>query len=90
MHETNIKNRSVNLIGNMIIYDDSPEIQHFFWTKNDKPIDFVKIDGRLSERRTDSPSLAITNVRPDDAGEYRLTAINAVGSNTSEAIFLGI
>lgn len=88
--ETNIKNRSIKLIGNVIIYDDSPGIQDFFWTRNDEPIKFEETDGRLSETRTDNPSLTITNVSPDDAGEYQLTAMNAVGSCTSEAIVLGI
>lgn len=74
----------------MIIFDDSPGIHNFFWTKNEKPIDFEKADGKLSETRTGSPILTITNVGPDNAGEYQLTAINAVGSYTSEAINLGI
>lgn len=78
------------MTGNLIIYDDSPEIQDFFWTRNDEPIKLEETDGKLSETRTDNPSLTITNVSPDDAGEYQLTAINAVGSCTSEAIVLGI
>lgn len=88
--ETNIKNRSVKLIGNVIIYDDSPAVKNYFWTRNNKTIDFEECNGRLSETRTDNPSLTITNVGPDDAGEYRLTAMNDVGSFTSEAIVLGI
>lgn len=39
---------------------------------------------------TDNPSLTITNVGADDAGEYKVTAVNAVGSTTSEVIVLGI
>lgn len=74
----------------MIIYDDSPAIQDFFWTRNNITIDFEETDRKLSEKRTDNPLLTITNVSSDDAGEYRLTAINAVGSCTSEAIVLGI
>lgn len=74
----------------MIIYDDSPGVKNYFWTRNNKTIDFEECNGRLSETRTDNPSLTITNVGPDDAGEYRLTAMNDVGSFTSEAIVLGI
>lgn len=74
----------------MIIYDDSPGMQDFFWTRNDKTIDFKESNRKLSETRTDNPSLTITNVGPDDAGKYRLTAINAVGSYTSDAVVLGI
>lgn len=88
--ETDVKNRSLNLIGNVIIYDDSPELQYFFWSKNNKEIDFEESGGKLSEMRTGNPSLTIKNVDPDDAGEYHLTAINAVGLNTSETIVLGI
>lgn len=88
--ETNIKNRSVKLIGNVIIYDDSPEMHNSFWTRNGETIDFEKSDGKLSETSTDNTSLTITNVSPDDAGEYQLTALNAVGSCASEAIILGI
>lgn len=79
------------MIGNVIIYDDSPGVNTFFWTRNNKTIVFEECDGKLLERRTDNPSLTITNVGPDDDDdEYRLTAINDVGSCTSEAIVLGI
>lgn len=86
---TDIENRSVKLIGNVYVYDDSPGILQTFWTKNDKSINTRESKGKLSETRTDNLSLTITNVGPDDAGEYKLTAINAVGSTKSDAIFLG-
>lgn len=73
----------------MYVYDDSPGILQTFWTKNDKSINTRESKGKLSETRTDNLSLTITNVGPDDAGEYKLTAINAVGSTKSDAIFLG-
>lgn len=81
--ETKIKNRSVKLTGNVVIYDDSPGFLECFWTKNDEKI-------HVDTTRTENPSLTITNVGPDDAGEYRLTAINAAGSSTSGVIALGI
>lgn len=87
--KTDVKNRTLKFIGNVIIYDGSPEMQDFFWSKNNKEIDFEKSAGKLTEKRTGSPSLTIENVGPDDAGEYQLTAINAVGPYTSEAITLG-
>lgn len=86
---TDIKNRSVKLIGNLYVYDDSPGILQTFWTKNNKRINTRESKGKLSETRTDNPSLTITNVGPDDAAEYKLIAINAVGSTTSDAIVLG-
>lgn len=73
----------------MYVYDDSPGILQTFWTKNDKSMNTRESKGKLSETRTDNLSLTITNVGPDDAGEYKLTAINAVGSTKSDAIFLG-
>lgn len=48
-----------------------------------------KSGGKLSKTSNDTPSLTIRKVSPDDAGDYRLTARNAVGSSTSDAIVLG-
>lgn len=87
---TNIKDRSVKLIGNLYVYDDSPGILETFWTKNEKKINPEKSGGKLSEISNEIPSLTISSVSPDDAGEYRLTATNAVGSSTSDVIVLGI
>lgn len=87
---TDIKNRSVKLMGEVYFYDYSPGILKTFWTKNGEKIDIEESNGKLSETRTDNPSLTITNVGPDDAGEYKVTAINAVGTTTSEVIVLGI
>lgn len=74
----------------MFTYDDSPGISKSFWTRNDETIQFEESDGKVSQVSIDNPSLTITNVGPDDAGEYKLTAINAVGSSTSDVIILGI
>lgn len=87
--KTNIQDGSVKLIGNLYVYDDSPGILETFWTKNEKKINPEKSVGKLSEISNENPSLTIRNVSPDDAGEYRLTATNAVGSSTSEVIVLG-
>lgn len=78
------------MIGNVFIYDDSPKILESFWTRNVKTIDLEDSGRKLLEGDIDNPSLTIKNVSPDDSGEYRLTAINAVGLNTSEVIVLGI
>lgn len=88
--ETNIKNRSVKLIGNVFIYDDSPGILKIFWTRNDERVKYEESDGKLFKVYIDSPTLTIKNVSPDDAGEYQLTATNAVGSSSSDVIVLGI
>lgn len=77
-------------MGEVYFFDHSPGILKTFWTKNGEKIDIEESNGKLSETRFDNPSLTITNVGPDDAGEYKVTAINAVGSTTSEVIVLGI
>lgn len=75
----------------MFIYDDSPGILDTFWTRNDKKIKSEENGGKLFEVYIDSrPTLTIKNVSSDDAGEYELTATNAVGSSTSDVIVLGI
>lgn len=88
--ESNIKNQSVILIGNVYFLDNSPDVLETFWTKNNERLNTEESGGKLSEMRIDNPSLTIRNVSPDDAGEYRLTAINAIGSTTSDVIVLGI
>lgn len=74
----------------MSLYDDSPDIQEVFWTKNGEKIDTRGSGGRLSEVTIDNPSLIIRDVNVDDAGIYQFTALNVVGSTTSDVIILGI
>lgn len=88
--ETNIKCKCLKLIGNVSLYDDSPDILEVFWTKNGEKIDTRGSGGRLSEMTIGNPSLIIRDVNVDDAGNYQLTAVNAVGSTTSDVIALGI
>lgn len=86
--ETNIKDRSVKLIGNVFIYDGSPEILDTFWEKKSKEIKMEENSWKLLEGN--NPTRIINNVIPDDAGEYQLTATNAVGTSTSDVIVIGI
>lgn len=74
----------------MSLYDDSPDILEVFWTKNGDKIDSRGSGGRLSEVTIDNPSIIIRDVNVVDAGNYQLTAVNAVGSTTSDVIVLGI
>lgn len=74
----------------MSLYDGSPDIQEVFWTKNGEKIDTQGSGGRLSEVTIDDPSLTIRHVSNEDAGDYQFTAVNAVGSTTSDVIVLGI
>lgn len=85
---TNIGERSVSLSGNVFLYPDSPTIQDVYWTKDGKKIDIAGSGGRLSFD-IENKKLIIKPVGKDDAGNYKLTATNSVGSTTSDTIVLG-
>lgn len=88
--ETAIRNKSVKLVGNVFVYDGSPDILEVFWTKNGEKIDTQGSGGRLSTVTVDDPSLTIRDVSHIDAGEYQLIARNAVGTTSSDIIAIGI
>lgn len=88
-HETDIHHKRLRLIGHVSVFNDSPDIQQVFWTKNGEKIDSQGSGGRLSKETINDPSLTINEVCNLDAGHYKLTAVNAVGSNCDE-IILGI
>lgn len=89
-HSTCIQAKTVKLIGNVFLYDDSPAIQNVFWTKNGEKIDTYRSGGRYLGMTIEDPSLIINSVNHHDAGEYQLIAINQVGSTQSDIIVLGI
>lgn len=74
----------------MFLSDDSPGVCEVYWSKNGKQIDIQESGGRLSGVSIDDPSLTIRYISQEDVGKYQLTAINAIGSNTSDAISIGI
>lgn len=88
--ETVIRNKSVKLVGNVFVYDGSPDILEVLWTKNGEKIDTQGSGGRLSTVTVDDPSLTIRDVSHIDAGEYKLIARNAVGTTSSDIITIGI
>lgn len=88
--ETVIRKKSVKLVGNVFVYDGSPDILEVFWTKNGEKIDTQGSGGRLSTVTVDDPSLTIGDVSHIDAGEYKLIARNAVGTASSDIIDIGI
>lgn len=89
-HETDINNKSIKLTGVVFLSDDSPCVCEVYWCKNGEQIDIQESGGRLSGVTIDDPSLTIRYISQEDAGKYQLTARNAIGSNTSNAIFIGI
>lgn len=89
-HETCFESRSVKLIAKVYLYDTCHAIQKVVWTVNDEEIDQQGLGGKFSIVSVDSPCLTIHNVNHCDAGSYKLTATNAVGSTISDAIELSI
>lgn len=87
-HETCFESRSVKLIAKVYLYDTCHAIQKVVWTVNDEEIDQQGPGGKFSKVSVNSPCLTIHNVNCCDAGSYKLTATNAVGSTTSYAIEL--
>lgn len=88
--ETVIRKKTVKLVGNVFVYDGSPDILEVFWAKNGEKIDTPGRGGRLSTVTVDDPSLTIRDVSHVDAGEYQLIARNAVGTAFSDIIAIGI
>lgn len=74
----------------MFLSDDSPGIKDVFWSKNGEKIDIQGSGGRLSGVTIDDPSLIIRDVSQEDVGKYQLTARNAIGTNTSDVISIGM
>lgn len=78
------------MIAKVYLYDTCHEVQEVFWTVNDEEIDKQGLGEKFSKVSVDSPCLIINNVNRYDAGSYKLTATNAVGSTISDAIELSI
>lgn len=76
------------MIAKVYLYDTCHTIQKVVWTVNDEEIDQHGLGGKFSEVSVDSPCLTIHNVNCCDVGSYKITATNAVGSTTSDAIVL--
>ncbi|XP_065927180.1 uncharacterized protein [Magallana gigas] len=89
-HETCFESRSVKLIAKVYLYDKCHAIQKVVWTVNDEEIDQRGLGRKFSEVSVDSPCLTIHNINCCDAGSYKITATNAVGSTTCDAIVLNI
>lgn len=81
--------RSVKLRCDVFLYDESPAVNALYWTKNGIELDVTKSYGKYSRVDMNDPSLIINSVNHNDAGDYQLIAVNAVGETRSEVIVLG-
>lgn len=63
-----------------------PEIKTIYWTKDGQKIEPEEGGEKYSDVNTKNPSLTIYNVTRHDAGTYRLTATNVVGSTSSDIV----
>lgn len=84
-----LRDRSVILNCEIFLYYESPAVNDVYWTKNGIKISISTSNGKYSGVNIYDPSLTINNVNCNDAGEYQLTAVNAVGETKSELIVLG-
>lgn len=80
---------SVKLRCDVFLYDQSPALIDVYWTKNGVKIDIANSNGKYSGVDMNDPSLTINNANRKDAGDYQLTAVNAVGETKSTLIVLG-
>lgn len=81
--------RSVKLRCDVFLYDESPTVNDLYWTKNGIKLDVTKSNGKYSGVDINDPSLTINSINHNDAGDYQLIAVNAVGETGSEVIVLG-
>lgn len=88
-HETRILEKSVTLICEMTVPDNSPKVSEVFWTKDDKKIDIPGREGKYSGGSIADPSLTIKAVSLKDKGIYQCYASNLMGHMWSEKIHLG-
>lgn len=84
-----LQGHSVNLRCDVFLYQDSPALTDVFWTKDGIKLDIATHNGKYAVSDTTYPSLTINNVNYNDAGDYQLTVVNAVGKSSSEVIVLG-
>lgn len=84
-----LQGHSVKLRCDVFLYQDSPALTDVFWTKDRVKLDIATHNGKYAVLDTTNPSLTINNVNYNDAGDYQLTAVNAVGKTRSVVIVLG-
>lgn len=80
---------SVKLKCDVFVYEESPALDNVYWTKDGKHIVIATNNGKYTGADKNDPSLTINSVNHNDAGDYQLIAVNAVGENRSKVIVLG-
>lgn len=84
-----LQGHSVKLRCDIFLYDDSPALTDVYWTKDDIKLITATSVGKYVGVNITDPSLTINNVNHNDAGDYQLIALNAVGETRSKVIVLG-
>lgn len=84
-----LQGHSVKLRCDVFLYHDSPALTDVYWTKGGIKLDIATYNGKYAGVNITDPSLTINNVNNNDAGDYQLFAVNAVGETRSEVIVLG-
>lgn len=87
--KTNIAEENVQLVCEVSLPENSPNVTAIIWTKDTHRIDISGSGGKYSGGNLSEPSLTINSVHAKDAGEYQCSAINAAGKMCSEIIQLG-
>ena len=72
--------------------DANPVISDLYWTRANRgvAIDTVKNPQKYSGGSTDSPRLTIFGADSSDTGQYTCVAVNAVGTTTSDVVFVSV
>lgn len=84
-----LQGHAVKLRCDVFLYDESPALTDVYWTRGGIKLDTATHNGKYLGVNLTEPSLTINNVNYNDAGNYQLIALNAVGETISEVIVLG-
>lgn len=85
-----LQGHAVKLRCDVFLYDESPALTDVYWTRGGIKLDIATQGGKYLGVNLTDPSLTINNVNYNDAGNYQLVALNAVGETRSEVIILGV
>lgn len=84
-----LQGHAVKLRCDVFLYDESPTLTDVYWTKDGIKLNIGGSGGKFLGVDVNNQSLIINNVNYNDAGDYKLIAINAVGETRSKGIVLG-